>query len=847
MPEGSIIRYGPFFGLVSAIDAGFVQHNYASDMLNAWLDQGSLKTRRGWRNMQSAQSSFTVCRGLYFATGYNTSYVFQEEYISFETRSGTLKPYSRAALAGAPTEITDGGGALSLTDGQWYGFSADSAFWAFLRATGTVYKHAVGTSTSWDDADENRPADPTTALSIAYVVTEDVSATTPATAVSWAGGGASTVVERNGVGVTPDTFYDSIVGTSLYVRYSGNDAHTTLPAGGGLQFYRLDLSTITAGVQDWSAIDSISFTLTTVSDNDAYPRMYAEQLTSIAVELENSTGTKVTMVVAVTAYPTYGSYPGYATWVHEVTLTFPSGYTPSDWTSTKYLNMSVVAGAPTHDVGYSGTYLVIHSQLTPGTAGSSAPSAAASTHNVKFGYAYYDSLRDTESENVKETARFYMESPDRFWDSGGTTFLGNEVTLGFPVSSEAFVDKVRLYAKVESDGIWRLMDELADSAASYTVSYTYASLLELPARIDKPAEPIGTVACGTGFRGWVVWGYARGKQNIRHSKVGSPHVLVRTTDELDLIGGPADFTLASDFADEPLAMHEAADALVVIGKRGVYAQVGDTPKTMTPFKKIALSRGGFAPRTSCRMRDLNGNPGVAYLADDQETIWFVQISQDQAGDDIGHKLEDITPEIRGKITAFFGALDSTKAHLFVDERSEALWLVQDSKALVFRRPTVLSGTRHWEPYQYYYSAGTGWSHWASHPYYGIRAMRSTGAFDELEHNSASSFADITGTNRDGGTAVSSRYWTGERMFGQRRRVMRAGRDAASLADALDVTATIDGGSPTTKTIAANKRFVRFHFDVVGFAHTYKFAWGENASPTKEVDIIYVDAGDRLNK
>jgi len=235
------------------------------------------------------------------------------------------------------------------------------------------------------------------------------------------------------------------------------------------------------------------------------------------------------------------------------------------------------------------------------------------------------------------------------------------------------------------------------------------------------------------------------------------------------------------------------------------------------------------------------------LANDQDTVWFASVGAVVDGE-MG-KVVELTPNVRGLVTSFLGggsALDSTKARMFVDDREEALWLVHGTKAMVFRRPPYVDGARYWELYQYSYGTGSGWQQVVAHLDYGIRAVRSDGKFDEIEYNVGSNFAALAGSNRDGGSAPPTAYWTTKKSYGSRRRLLRVEREGSSFVPTLTVTPTFDGTAYTAHTIATGKRTVKFWLDASGFSHTYKLSWPETGGASI-VTAYLVDAGDRLNK
>lgn len=821
------VAHGPFLGYIASLDARFISKTAASATQNCLLIDGKLRVRRGWRNIVGLQTNFASCSGFEYVQGYNDSYTLVEEYVAFETVTATLKPYSVHVSTGARTEIKNGTTPLSLAAGAWQGFAFDGVGY-FFAVGDEVWVHSIGDATSWKALDQSAPVDPPILPLVDFEATELDNV--PATAMSWAGLTAG--AEFTDESTAPDTLtYDSVDGGGVLILNNSN------ASGAADYMFRALISGTTAGIQDWSDQQFIEFELqysavaATYTKGMAVPNMVLQ-----LVQLVNNDGTPKTITMNATATSSVVNFAGPGSTgsrTLKIKATFPDGTNMAEWDNVttlrvKWQQAAILGGTVSGEQTRIG-------MLTPNNVSTAAITLSASSVKVKYGYAWYDSERGFESEILAETSQYQMDLAyaSRYYDlASPAVFLGNLISIITPIDTDATITGWNLYVQFEDQGVWRFVKEVPDSTQTYQVPLTAAQLRELPLR-TREIVPIGDVVCACPFKGWVVWGKAGGRLNIRHSKVGFPGTLTRLADEIDDNTRGQDFSLADNFGDEPIAMHQAGDALIILGKKGAYAQVGNYPFEMTPPKKLPGSSGAYSAKSSCRFRDDAGNWGVAYLAADGQNVWFAVVSNDFNGRD-GFQLVELSEAIRGNIRTFLTATATPTIghmHMVVDEREEALWLIYRNRAFIFRKPSLLDGKRHWERYAYTVPSNNYWIHWAADTKWGLRGFRGTGQIDEVERDSSANFEPIEGALRDGGAAepTDGTYWEGRTHIGRNRRVVRVMVDRDSLTDLVKVTASATRNAQTV-TLASGKRWAGFHFLTQGWEITYRITLPVNSSP-----------------
>lgn len=817
------IELQPFLGVVTSVDGTLIPQANASDCLNVRLEDGRIKPRYGWRQLQSGSGSgFTSSSGLCFVRGYDSSGTELAEYVSFETRSGNLRPYSVHATTGVRSAITDGGSTVNLSVGEWNAIGYDSYAYAH-QVGGSVYRHEIGDSTSWEAVDATAPPAPSTAPSVEFEVTEEEN--TAATTFNWDGLAGIT---NNGGGATNVSF----------VSVSSHNVNLDFPTVSGVDLtiydFTLDMNGTTAGIQDWSAVSFIEFSLShSLSGNNGRWALLAPYDSNIVVKLINNDGSPITVTMDTEVERKIGT----DTITYKVKASFPSSATMTDWDNTRKIWLFIEDSYPNHATQNVRFAL---SPVTPNTATDVDPSLPDSL-KIRFGYAYYDSERDIESGTVKESRWYRMGTADtqRYYKfDGDQEFLGNLPTVTVTTLAQDNVDQYRLYVWFEDTKVWQLIDTYDLSDLSQEVDLSFTNLRALPSRRYRAYTPIGgsTLWIGT-YGGSLVYLKQSTEDNIKVSFVGNATRLADPNYDLDtdLTRGRT-MTMSPSFDDIPRCCFEADRSLIVLGDRGAYASVGDgTPSSLTTPRRLPNSKGVLAMRCACRYRSDDGLSGVAYIGTDTE-LYFVAALPQFNGEQ-GFRMEEVTREVRGLISSFLLASASPnlqRIQIGVDERSDSLWLLYNDRAMVLRRPSVIDGQRHWELYQY--DNTTGWLRFCLDTYYGIRGIRSDGSTDEFEYDASNAWQGITGSTRDNGSAITNGiYWTSKTFHDISRRWYTVQVERSTMADTVSVTIVSDRAT-TTKTVATLKHNVKFGVGQQGFNHKVKLTLSTSSSPIGKVIV-----------
>ncbi|MBS1826523.1 MAG: hypothetical protein JST93_14500, partial [Acidobacteria bacterium] len=327
----------PFLGIVTSVDKSLIPPTAASDMLNVRCENGKPLPRYGWNQLQSGSGSgFTSSSGLVPVRGFDsTSGDEAFEFLSFETRSGNLRPYSVNKSTGVRSAITDGGVTVNLSVGEWNATGYGNYAYAH-QVGGSVYRHIIGTNTSWKAVDVSAPPVPTHAPTVQFRTTETTD--TAGAEFSWAGGGAGTITNTGGG--SQNVAFVSITSGKLNLNWP-----TVAAAPATSYEFNLDMSTTTAGNQDWSTIKWIEFDLTqsVTSPNNKWLVNYPFG-ENVLVTLTNAAGTKtIVMEMAVTRVANSQNV------IYTVRGTFPSSKVAADWTATKTIKVYVNEYYISHD------------------------------------------------------------------------------------------------------------------------------------------------------------------------------------------------------------------------------------------------------------------------------------------------------------------------------------------------------------------------------------------------------------------------------------------------------------------------------------------------------------------
>jgi hypothetical protein len=853
---------------LTSVDRSLLSPEIAGDTHNVRLEDGSVRVRNGIREVAASFSG--TPKGLHFAIGYDNSYVKKEEYVGFRLSGGSVKPFSIHVDTGVGTEITNGGTPLALTSAEWIGENFNGKA-LYLRPGGAVYRHEIGNNTSWSLLDPGQPNQFLTGNypRLTFEKTESGDTSTTGTTFSWAGFTGGGFADNGGSGVCPTSF-GSVSGSSVVV-----DANN-----GGILYtwydFDLDMNAATAGIQDWSNATGIQFTL----ERDDFERWqqggtndwpWAIGSGNARIWLTDNAANTVELTGAVqTIVSESGRYS------YRFILEIPVASRGAQWSDSRYLQIrlpanwdnGVASSAAQRDTDFS------VSQITVQAVGASI--TTPDTVGIRFGAVAYNEEYDVEAvtPTFSEQVNISIEDASRYFAPTATaTFLGNVVTLTIPeaqvttLQAAAGVSHIRYYVAFMDEGTatsytMRLMgvqDVDAVGAGTYEIPYTYEELRELTLREEGIGTytAVGTPVCMAAYRQWMVWGYAGGIANVKHSRVGVPFALASTSD--DAGGGDlpedqnraATFTLSDNFADQPVSMVGTDSSLYILGGQGVYVQTGPKPYQLTPPRRVPGALGTLGLRSACQWRSENGIEGVAYVSKDAESVWFVVA---QASFDTGepsHALQELTAGVRGKLKTFLFASTAPtvdKVYIFHDQRDDALWVCYENRAMVLRRKNIFNKGRAWEFYTYNITTGT-LTDWAARQEHGLRCLKSTGSLYEAERRKSTNFALIAGTGRDdGGNVPADRYWESGEFLGTRRRAFRARVERQTDSEAVTVTAYTDREpSGQSITIAANDKYKRFGQFAMGQSHRYRLTVTEAQAGVQLLEIEERAVGKGYNQ
>lgn len=810
-------QIAPFLGLITSIDPRSIPASNASDLSNVRVEDGALRVRYGYRNRVAAHANYQGnVYGFEYLQGYNTTTGAEvEEFVSYEQILGVVRPMSINPTTGVKTEILDDGGAVvSLNANEWKAIPwQDVSYHINPNASTTaVYRHAIGDSTSWVAV-----APPTAPSNLMWTISYG-GPTAPYSDLNFTGVNTATNVTYT----NPATSANTTNGGTTWTQGHAANAHTV---NGGNAAFQIDLSASSGGIRNFVNNDIFGIDVT-------HGAVMQIDWSTCNLQFINNDGSPVTITGAATRFTSIAMGSVRQTCVR---FDFSAVKDRADWDNIRYIKLS---------------YRIL------------ASSATASSNNVSFrvtiggiwvtnnlfndvfAATYYDSTTQRESGQsphlvIPNTQLYGMMMPLNTGQPAADG-LGVHLDIEVPQTSQSGVDFVRLY-RVHTTGAvtryYRVNETAEVTGVATTVQHrqTFAEDL-LETTYTLGAGGFTNVQCATPFKGWVVWGYKGGVTNVKHSRIGEPELLANPNDDLENDDNRgATFTLADD-ADEPQSMHGAGDVLIILGKRGVYAQVGDRPSNMSPPKKLPMSKGVANRFASCRYRDENGNYGVAFLdAAGEVYLALVDHTFNEQG---GYKIVELSQDIRGTLKSFLADAQSltsfATARVFTNEADSSLWVVMGSRAAVLRRANLLDGKRYWELYNYttggtikYVAASTKWRiHW----------FRSGGQIDEVEYNSSTA-AYIEGTSRDGGSAMpaSSIYWTSKVFANDNSRIDVVDVERDTLTNTPIVT-LVSTRQTSSKTLASGKRRTRFGPLQQGTEHKVKIAMTEGDAPIRRIVV-----------
>lgn len=835
-------------GFTSVNPRDITNSGNASDLLNVRIEDKSVRTRYGFRQVIAAQANFATAFGAEYLAGYTSGLSAVEELITFERKStdtsAKCRPYSHSintstGAVGAKTAITVSGVGTDLdaaSGASWTGKAfGSSAYFVNPNETKSVKKYTLGTVTSWQDV--GIPTAPSAPLT--YSVLYGGSA--GYTSLNWYNGGGG------GTLTTGDVTYTGIAQNNQFAVSTGGFVtidHASGSASGPASFI-IDLNSHITN-KDWTNNDIFYFTL------QGGHAGWALDPSSVGVTFTNNDGSPLTFTAdRVTCKPLSTQIVGQGTtWGVRVefrkSANALSGYDKAGWDNIRKMTVSYTVLSNT-------LRTLIFSPVTVGATWIPQSRNPIVPTDAIFNYSYYFSTNAYESGLCSTS----LTIPYSVLDGGGISDaafpngLGVHLRLTDTTSGDANVDQNKFYMyDTAAPQKWRLLTTQADSGTTfdYKVNYdefhgftAYTSIV--PFKSDKCVN-----LCP--FKGWMVWFYQGGTSSVRHSQVGNAEKQASDLDDpltdFDPPVRGATFSMPGQ-QDEPLGGIEAGDALIVPGSLGVYAQVGTAPAYMTPLKRVAGSFGCANKYAFCRWKDDSGNPGMAYVSRSGQ-IYFVTVSPQFTGD-VGAFVSCLsTPIYTGglSVNTFLrdgqSLSDLSTVRVAVDEETDSLWIMCGKRALVLRRPhPELGEVRQWEAYEY--NVATTFPYLAFSTKRWLKAIVSDGQIVEFERNSSTG-ANITGTLRDAGSAVLTPYWQSGTFVTPNCRIAHVlvERDTLTDTPALQVASTRQTSSVTC---TSGKQFIRFGALQQGRNHVFKLTLAENSDPVRRLEVHLFAAGSRL--
>lgn len=854
------MRLGPFLGLVTSVGPEFIPDSAASDMLNYEIEDGALTPCFGYRNLAAARTNYDAAIGvvaLEYLQGYDSSNNLVEEYISFErdtvnNAANKVSPFSRSVTTGAATEILNSAARLNLTtSGQWRGFSwRDVAYWMNPNETTTLYKHTLGSTTSFTPIAV--PASPANPPTVACVYGSSGS---QYARLSWAGLTVASDLTVTG---------NANASASYLTANVLNVAHTGAPQASSVT---IDLSETTAATGsnysfDWYDNDIFGLSLYSGElGNSLAPGLVIDPQ-SLRIEFIDSAGT-TTFTPSATEYTFQRSDVGFG-FTMAVRFKF-DGKTRSAWGSGSVTPANVAVGLANGKVkklklsytvtGGSGNvsfnFLRIDSMVIGGVEMLQWNGDFEQEDMLQFAYSHYNSSTGFESGlSAKVTAMNTLIDGTKPFAQ--LKPFGTWLTVTGANSSET--DNNRLYVRVQSltTGAfeWKRVATQADSTLAIPYRITYSERLALSGYSNISPFTLTGLKFGVQWKGWVVWCYTGGYQNIRHSRVGDPEKQALTTDspnDEDAISHGQTFSLADNFGDEPLNAFPCDDVLLVAGSNGVYAQQGPYPSALTPFKRLPGDQGVAGPFACCRWLDDQGQPGMVFVSKNGDGVYFAVVSD--ATDERGMRVVPLDTAIQGQLIEWLrdgqSLTNFDTCRVWVDQQQDSLWVAMKNRALILRRPSHVDKKRQWIKREWTMANSATLAQVSSSTRRRVRWMRSTGLFDENEYNSNTNVY-ITGSSRDGGSTMIAPYWVSGKDQGENRQLMNIFIERDDLTDTPTITNYCNRqSSGVSRTVASGARYVRFSHLQSGWYHQFKILGAETNDPIRSLVPEYARLGSEV--
>jgi hypothetical protein len=346
------------------------------------------------------------------------------------------------------------------------------------------------------------------------------------------------------------------------------------------------------------------------------------------------------------------------------------------------------------------------------TSGKLLWDASLDGNGITYGVRYFDGVSLYSS--IKQGSITAIQGQG-FRPESYTARVGGIITLSAPAPQSPYTQTqfLRLDESVDPP-VWKILSTVTASPWTQrdtTQEYEVPALTTATTGSSPAATPLFItqgIKGGIPYKGWVIWLFKGGKTNVRHSRVGDPEEL-RSSDATyssDDLTQPADYSLADDFADEPVGGIQAGNVVIIYGQRASYSQYGNAPIQMTPCRQVPGSNGVAGIHAFSRYKTADGETGGVHV-DPAGNVWFIG-ERTVFADDASTKPIELSATIRGLVKSFlldeqkaeFGYVDLSGIHVQVDEADGNIWLILGRRALVYRRYDAVSGEGGWEPYEF---------------------------------------------------------------------------------------------------------------------------------------------------
>lgn len=793
-----------FGGVNSAFNSRDIDPNMAQMSVNARVEDGTISPRFGIKNKASAPAGFTASYAFEYLHGYDSG-TEKEEFLSVETVSGNTKAYAINPSTLARTEITNGGGAVTLHASEWVAKTFRQ--YAYLvnpnNSSAPVYRHAIGSATSMTAIAV--PAAPTVALT--YVIKYGPGGTTPYSQLSFAGIDPTVAGEVACTGAATNTGSSLLSDDSLSIRHTNSEIESS---------FEVDLNDGSAGVQDWTYRDNFAFSLTCETN------LFNIDPGSVTIELRNNDGTPKVLTPSRIEKTNNTIRPA-GTQGQSFAFFFAfEDKIRADFDNVRYFKVSYRV-AKAHGTVANNDLIVTKPWIGGVQMVQSSKNREPGSGGLYLHYTYYYSGALFESGFSPELfiPNSALTGTNPF---AGLPALGVTVEVTATASGDSNVDEIRYYVLDNINLNFRRLVSQTDADLTYDVRLTYAEIT----RLTEFAAAQFTFAGVTSLfahKGMVVWLYDLESENVRLSRVGDPIRQASDEDNEEDLDRGRTMSLANNYGDKPLGGVSVGDGVMVAGEEGVYSSLGDYGAQMTPFKKVAGSVGVAGKQAFDRWKDDSGVTGMVYVATNGQVYFSIPGNGASDGDTVSlsEAIRDGDASLKSWLLDGQNLTDYSTAKVRVNERDDTLVIIMGKRALKLRRPDQ-TGKRNWEPEEFNRGSSVTISYAAS-SIYGLRWITSDGKIDEDEFDySARQY--VEGVNRDGGNPMPSGYWRSKTFVGQNRRILRVFVERTKMESPVRVR-VISKRMTQVYTIPAFRNFARCHVLQQGFEHEFEVLLDES--------------------